>query len=879
MELKEYQHKVIKDLESFLEYVHIHNNTKEAFDKYWTDRIGPYNPIDQTGMEPYKNVIPNAISVCIKVPTAGGKTFIACNALHSVYNAFSEGITKFVVWLVPWSNLLDQTYANLNNPDHPYRQKLNALFNNRVEVYQKSDLLMGSNFNPTVVKDQLSIVVMSFSSLRSRNKEDRKVYQDNGNLESFVNQYQDKSALLKDTDENALINVIRSMNPVIVVDESHNAESDLSVDMLKALNPSFILDLTATPKDNSNIVSFVPAIELKKEHMVKLPVIIYNHHDKTEVVESSLHLQHKLEVLAREQEKNGGAYIRPIVLFQAQSRTAADNTTFEKLKEQLLQIGIPEEQIKIKTAEHDELKGIDLSSRDCPVRFIITINALKEGWDCPFAYILASLADKSSAVDVEQILGRVLRQPYVQKHNEALLNVSYVLTASAKFNETLQNIVKSLQESGYSENDYRERNVLPEAETAADPKKDLDNFLFPEQQTIDLQSDNIDVNRLSYTTSEEDSEQSTPEAVAEIASMAVAQNKEMEETIENQKNQLPEDNIYSEMGDKVKRYKIVDACKDHASGVILPRFYVDVPESDIFNFNKVPLNQELLLKDFKLSRADINISFDQVSSDLYKVDIEQIGKDEFTPRITKIDDSRLKEPIIEYILSKPKEGQIEDIAHQLVQIIGNMYPIPDPEIRTYIQRVLGELSLEQLKDVLVRKLSYAARIKEKIKQLADVYAETQFLDKIITQQIVTSPEWHFPKTIVPGITGAAIGNSLYEKEGAMNSFETSVITDIASLTNIAFWHRNLGRGKGFAINGYKSNHYPDFIVVTKSGKIILLETKGDDRDNSDSAAKCRLGAKWAELSGKDFYYFMVFDKAQTEGAYTLSKAKELIKQM
>ena len=54
---------------------------------------------------------------------------------------------------------------------------------------------------------------------------------------------------------------------------------------------------------------------------------------------------------------------------------------------------------------------------DCDVRFIITINALKEGWDCPFAYILASLADKSSAVDVEQILGRVLRQPYVMKHN------------------------------------------------------------------------------------------------------------------------------------------------------------------------------------------------------------------------------------------------------------------------------------------------------------------------------------------------------------------------------------------------------------------------------------------------------------------------------
>ena len=113
----------------------------------------------------------------------------------------------------------------------------------------------------------------------------------------------------------------------------------------------------------------------------------------------------------------------------------------------------------------------------------------------------------------------------------------------------------------------------------------------------------------------------------------------------------------------------------------------------------------------------------------------------------------------------------------------------------------------------------------------------------------------------------------------MNNFETTIITDIAALPNIAFWHRNLGRGKGFSINGYKSNHYPDFIVGTKSGKIILIETKGDDRDNSDSQAKCRLGNKWAELSGSKFSYFMVFDKKAIEGAFNADKARELIRQL
>ena len=282
MELKSYQQKVIENLEEYLEYVQEEKNLATAFNKYWSDKIGPYNPLDNTGMQPYKNNIPNAAHVCVKVPTAGGKTFIAVNALHSIFSAFDTSKPKAVIWLVPWSNLLQQTANALSNPEHPYRQKLNALFNHRVNIYKKEDLLQGSNFNPTVVKDQLSIFVMSFASLRANNKEDRKVFQENGQLAPFVSQYKNGEHILDGIDDTALINVIRSLNPVLVVDESHNAESDLSVDMLKNLNPSFILDLTATPKENSNIVSLVPAIELKKEHMVKLPVIVYNNHDKTE---------------------------------------------------------------------------------------------------------------------------------------------------------------------------------------------------------------------------------------------------------------------------------------------------------------------------------------------------------------------------------------------------------------------------------------------------------------------------------------------------------------------------------------------------------------------------------------------------------------------
>jgi type III restriction enzyme len=880
MELKNYQHKVIKDLEHYLEYVQRFKKTDTAFNKFWEDRIGPYNSLSGDGMQPYKNTIPNAAHVCIKVPTAGGKTFIACNALNTIFSAYSYELPKLVIWLVPWSNLLDQTFNNLSNPDHPYRQKLDSLFNHRVEVYQKKDLLYGSNFNPGVVKEQLSIIVMSFSSLRARNKEDRKVYQENGELAPFSSQYKDKSHLLEDTDETALINVIRSLNPVLVVDESHNAESDLSVEMLNALNPSFVLDLTATPKDNSNIVSLVPAIELKKEHMVKLPVIVYNHHDKTEVINNALHLQHKLELLSIEEEKNGGKYIRPIILFQAQPRTDEDNTTFDKLKQQLLKVGIPEGQIKIKTAEKDELKGIDLNSKDCEVRYIITINALKEGWDCPFAYILASLADKSSAVDVEQILGRVLRQPYVMQHSASLLNISYVLTASAKFNETLQNIVRGLQASGFSEKDYRDKDDMPEDVKNKAIESPLERFLFPEQQEeLIKKEEDIELNRITYNPDSDSKVDIKVAALVEIESMAEEQNQEMLAEIERQNQQPIDENIFQEMGDKVKRYKIIDANKEIASQIKLPQFFLQVQQSDVFGTNRIFLNQESLLNNFKLGNEDSKIDFDQISSDLYKVDIVQIKKDEYAPRFIKIEDMKVKDPIVDYILAKPKEGQIKDIAHQLIQLVGDMYPIPDPEIRTYVERILKQLDPEQLQDILVRKWTYSEKIKARIRLHADTYAEGRFLDLIKIGKVTTTPTWNFPEMIVPGALGSSIGNSLYEREGAMNNFETTVITDIASLPNIAFWHRNLGRGKGFSINGYKSNHFPDFIAVSKSGKVIIIETKGDDRDNSDSSAKCRLGNKWAELAGKEFSYFMVFDKKVIPDAFTVEKAKELIRQL
>lgn len=881
MELKSYQQKVIENIGEYLTYVQETQDLAKAFNQYWEDKIGPYNPLAGTGMEPYKNNIPKAAHICVKVPTAGGKTFIAVNALHTIFSAYDSSKPKAVIWLVPWSNLLQQTVDALSNPEHPYRQKLNTLFNHRVEIYQKEDLLQGSNFNPTVVQDQLSIFVMSFASLRAKKKEDRKVYQENGQLESFASHFKNSDHLLDDVDDTALINVIRYLNPVLVVDESHNAESDLSVDMLKNLNPSFIMDLTATPKKNSNIISLVPAIELKKEHMVKLPVIVYNSHDKTEVINNALHLQRKLEILAKKQEAEGGKYIRPIVLFQAQPKTKNDNTTFEKLKKQMLSLGIPESHIKIKTALIDELKGVDLMDRDCEVRYIITINALKEGWDCPFAYVLATLADKSSAVDVEQILGRVLRQPYVQKQKSFQLNLSYVLTASSKFNETLQSIVKGLQESGFSEKDYRKIDKMTEEEKEETATGVVESFLFPEQATGVNDEDAIEADRVTFNPSLDDDtvESVNNPFIEEIEANAEAQNEELTKQIEEQENQPVDENIFQEMGNKVKRYRVKDAHKQHIESIVFPQFFIKVAHSDIFGTDEELLNRESLLKDFKLSQEDTRINFDKVASDLYKVDLEEAKKNEYRPTFTKIENSAVSEPISAYMRAKPKEGKIKDIVYQMLQIIGDMSPIADQEIKVYIGRILDSLTNDQLNDIISRKWSYTDKIKIKIRQLSDAYAEGQFLDMIKLSKIKVKDNWKLKNEIVPGKIGSSIGNSLYEREGSMNGFEERVVMEIGTSANIVFWHRNLGRPKGFFINGFKSNHYPDFIFRTEAGITIVIETKGDHLDNADSVAKCRLGNEWGRQAGDDFAYFMIFDKKEIEGAYTLDKAKELIGRM
>ena len=171
MELKSYQKETLQDLADFLHTVEQEKDIFKAYERYLSERKElPARP-------PYKNEIKGVPHVCFKVPTGGGKTFIAAASIRTIFSFLPESNYKFVVWLVPSDTILDQTYKNLSNPEHPYNQRLRADFQGRVAVFSKQQMLNGMQFTPESVRNQLNVCVLSYDSFRATKKEGLKAYQ------------------------------------------------------------------------------------------------------------------------------------------------------------------------------------------------------------------------------------------------------------------------------------------------------------------------------------------------------------------------------------------------------------------------------------------------------------------------------------------------------------------------------------------------------------------------------------------------------------------------------------------------------------------------------------------------------------------------------
>jgi len=477
MQLKEYQRRALETIRSYLEHLAELRRKAEqitdpdlAFDfaaKAWEKAELPRQYL------PRKNGLGQPLpTFCLKVPTGGGKTLLAVKTVDIANTVYRKRQTGLVLWIVPTTQIYRQTIQHLKDRDHPYRQHLDLASGGRTLILEKTD-----HFAPLDVQENLVVLMLMLPSANRKTKETLKVFKDSGGFQDFFPPEDDikaQEAVLKrfpnlDTYEKesvfwgrqiktSLGNTLRTLSPLIILDEGHKAYSVGAQETLRGFNPCLIAELSATPVE-SNILVDITGRELHHEEMIKLDLHVVNKAspDWKDTLLAGVNRRNVLEEKAKEYDANTGINIRPICLIQVE-RTGKDQQGgrwihSEQVREHLTKImGIPAEQVIVKTSEKDELKAVDdtggLLARDCNVRYIITKQALQEGWDCSFAYVLVILTNPSSQNALTQLVGRILRQPFARKTQVRELDESYVFCFQQRANALLDSIRKGFEEEG-----------------------------------------------------------------------------------------------------------------------------------------------------------------------------------------------------------------------------------------------------------------------------------------------------------------------------------------------------------------------------------------------------------------------------------------------
>ncbi|PUE61681.1 hypothetical protein B9Z45_04735 [Limnohabitans sp. 2KL-17] len=439
--LKRYQQQSLDELDKYLRAARL-TGPRSAFET-------------QTGFGYNTDPFGDMPCVCLRIPTGGGKTLMAAEAIGRMAREWPTGLAQpLVLWLVPSDTIRSQTLNALRAPGHPFRQALAQGVGDDVRVCELDEL---ATLSPQDYAQKAVVVVATIQSFRVEDTDQRNVYSFSEKFEphfkgmptarlQVLNDLPDAVVTAEDVSSAkagremlarfvgqlrwSLANWLALHQPYVIVDEAHNTKTERSFEALKRLNPCLILELTATPvPKRTNVLFHVSAQQLQAEDMIKMPIALVEHTRGWQAaVFDAVQNQRLLEAEAQQEEAddgtNKGDYIRPIVLLQAQNSTEPVNA--DALRQHLIeQLHIPEDQIKIATGTQRELEGLDLSARDCAVRYIITVQALREGWDCPFAYILCSVQSIRSAAAIEQLLGRVLRMPYAKKRSRPALNKAY----------------------------------------------------------------------------------------------------------------------------------------------------------------------------------------------------------------------------------------------------------------------------------------------------------------------------------------------------------------------------------------------------------------------------------------------------------------------
>lgn len=860
MTLKAYQEKTLEKLTVFLKQAAILKNPKRAYEeciKETYNKDVSYNSIESIDA-PY---------ICLRLPTGGGKTILAAHTVSLVCKEYLGTDFTLVIWLVPSTAILDQTVKSLQNERHPYREVLNNAFGGNINILRVEDAL---GLTRSMLAGSTTIIVSTLAAWRVDRTEGRKVYEPNGAMkEHFENVERERLFDLEyHSTENggalkySLANVVHLNRPLLIIDEAHNARTPLTFDTLQRLNPSCIIEYTATPKthgdDRSNILYNVSANVLKSEHVIKLPIELLTIEEWQQTIINAVNKQRELEAIAKGEESATGEYIRPIVLLQAEADRERQSTiNVAEVKKCLLDIAkVSEEEIAVATGDQREIEDINLLEHSCKIRFIITKQALKEGWDCPFAYVFCSVAKVRSSKDVEQLLGRVLRMPQVTPKQNEELNRAYAFVYSKDFYETASNLTDSLTRCGFEPNDAqrfleiknpqvtlgkdffgqitRTLNVLPEKES------------LPRELWAKLEIDKKE-NTLTFT--QPISEAERDQLVASVESQ---EDKEILEQMYKAVNRIP-----TNYTSPAKRGEVFS----------VPQLLIEF-DGELRPFDEeilVPRTWNLAQCHADLTEQEFPIQVDAGTKGL--IDVDSSGKPYFH-HANQIQ-MELASLVVSSTMQRPglvawlvKETRHPSILHsQLVVFVNKV-----------LDGLMQKRNLETDQLVYVR-FRLKEAIKKKVTEHFEAAKKNGYQSLLFTNK-VSDAKWkfslgsdfNFPKDYPvnePWRGAWKPERHYYEIVDDMNGEESECASIIDGHPNVEYWVRNLERQEqhSFWLQTSTDKFYPDFIVKLKSGILLVVEYKGADRyDILDSQEKRFIGQFWEAVSNGKCFFLMTRGK-------------------
>lgn len=869
LQLKKYQKDAIESTSSYLNSVVVQGAEKAFIEKKVTP--GKPIPVYRTyglGDIPY---------FCLRIPTGGGKTLLAAHLLRNVAHDYLMKPNMMVLWLVPTTVIMNQTLKALRDPRHPYREAIEDYFGGNVSVFSMAEI---STITPDVLESELCIVVGTIQSLRTESTEGRNVY---GHWEVFENHFVDLTSIPQKLDKDdygkvkySFANICYLHQPLIIMDEAHNARTPLSFDMLKRLAPSCIIELTATPNtssnNGSNVLYSVTALELKSEDMIKLPIVLREHDSWQAAVSGTVMTRNVLQSEAVKEDK----YIRPIALYQAQHKD--QEITYEILLDYLLnQEFIPRDKIAIATGDVRDLADVDLFDPDCAIEHIITVEALKEGWDCSFAYVFCSVANRSSQKDVEQILGRVLRMPYAAKRISPQLNLAYAHVSSPIFAEAAKTLQDMLVDKlGFEK--FEVSYAVVSTSSGVDSPDQTD--LFDLQEEAKLVVSQIDTTQLSTRVMEAIKIESTESGIE------IQIGNEIDSEMENELIAAVPDDQKEGLKEKIglirtSKVDFTEIVKPKFDPIRVPRLtYVDeqevlVLESDDFlEFGQWDLNRfQAELPEFQIVEEDNVWKIDVDSHSKVKLEHDAVvGQLQALP---PVDETSLSELIL-WIDKNIDHRDIEQ-AKSLKFIASTLNYLQDSK----------KIPLDKL---LATKFLLARAITAKINGYRDAARKSGY-QAIITEtntKLVVDFEYSFafesdlacyPVSSVHEGGRYQYKKHFYEAIASMNGEEAECAASIDTNPNVMHWIRNLERQpeRAFWLPTSTDKFYPDFIALLNDGRLLAIEYKGEMlKTTDDTKEKALVGFVWQKQSqGKCL--FLMATKKDEKGRDLRTQIEDLIK--